>query len=167
MEDTTIAGIILFGLGLFLLILFLLSKIKNVIKSSKLKYVKTTGIVIKSINTSDIEYQNKKNEEFFSKHKHAKNIYEILSRLFPTSTEDDKYKGSVYASVIQYEVNDKKYEIVSDYSSDKKEKKKTKYKIKYNPLNPSEAFIVNDRGKIITIIFIIALLSFGVKLLYF
>lgn len=58
MENNTIVGIILFVLGLFLLILFLLSKLKNVLKANKLKYKKTTGIVIRSINTSDIEYQN-------------------------------------------------------------------------------------------------------------
>lgn len=66
MKNETIAGIILLTLGLLLLILFILSKVKNIIKSKKLKYKETTGIVIKSINTSDIKYQNKKNEDFFS-----------------------------------------------------------------------------------------------------
>lgn len=167
MKNETIAGIILLTLGLLLLILFILSKVKNIIKSKKLKYKETTGIVIKSINTSDIKYQNKKNEDFFDKHKNSKTIYEFLIRLFPTSIENDKSKGSLYASVIQYEVNNKKYEIISDYSSDKKEKKKTKYKIKYNPSNPHESFIVNDRGKIIIFIFIVVLLGFGLKLLCF
>lgn len=166
MQNKTIAGIIAIIFGIFLLVLFILSKVQRVIKIRKLKYKETKGKVIKSINTSTPEYMNKKNEEYFNKHNGARKVYNILENIFPTST-DDKYRGSVYASIIQYEVDNKKYETISEFSSDKKEKKGKVYKVRYNPVNPEESFIVNDRGKVILLILIIILLGIGFKLLFF
>lgn len=162
MENKIIIGIVSLLFGLFLLIFYTMSKLKNIIKAIMLKYEKTTGVVIKSINNSSTEYENKKRKELFNKYKHLEKIYEIM----PDETDNNNYNGSVYSSVIQYEVNGKKYEIISGFSSDKKEKKNRKYLIRYNPADPSEAFIVNDRGKILVIILIMILIGLGLKLLF-
>ena len=168
MEGKILGGIILLIIGVFLTMVIVISKINELIKTKKFKYKLVKGRVIKSVNTSNKEYLNSRNEEFFKTHKHARKIYDVLRIFLPAGNiDEEKYNGTVYASVIQYEVDNKKYEIVSSFSSDRKEKKGKLYKIRYNSINPKEAFIEDDRGKIIWIILIAISIGFGIKLLLF
>lgn len=163
MESKKIIGIIFLIISSVILVMYTIRKLKRTIKAIKLKYKDTVGKVVNNINTSDPEYQKKEKEEIFKKNKHAKNLYEILNNISPPSEEN--IEAPMFASVIQYEVNNKKYEIISDFSSEKREKKNKKYKIKYNPSNPSEAFIANDRGTII-MFFVVLFLAIGLILLF-
>lgn len=167
MENSNRAGIFLLIMALIFLILLIVGIVEKLIRSIKLKYKETTGTVIKSINTSDPKYQRKRNEEYFAKHKSARKIYNFLIQLFPPEKQGESDdRGATYASVIQYTVDDKKYEIVSDFSSDRREKKNKKYKVKYNPENPTEAYVSNDRGKILMLIIIVATTILGLWLLF-
>ncbi len=166
MEGKLVGGIIAFIIGVLFLILYVSSKITILIKLKKLNFNKTIGKVIKSVNTSDIKYKERKNEEFFDKHEGSREIYSFLKGIFPTDYRDD-HSGPTYASVIQYRVNEHDYEITSSFSSDKKEKKGKVYQIGYKPTDPRDAFIMNDRGGIIWIILIIVLLGAGTYLIWF
>lgn len=168
MEGKQIGGLLLLIIGVLTLSIIVVVKISQFIRIRKLKFKSTKGVVINSIKTSDPEYLKKRNEEIFKKYESARTAYNVLSAIFPTvNMEEEKYRGSVYASIIQYKVDNKKYEVISNFSSDKKEKKGKSYRVRYNPTNPSEAFIINDRGKIIWFIIITALIGFGIKLLLF
>ena len=168
MEGKQIGGLLLLIIGVLTLTIILVVKINQFIKVKKLKYRSIKGHVINSIKTSDPEYLKMRNEEIFRKHESARRIYNVLSAIFPTvNMEEEKHRGAVYASIIQYKVDNKKYEVISNFSSDKKEKKGKTYKVRYNPTNPKEAFITNDRGKITWFIIITALIGFGIRLLFF
>lgn len=163
MENEKILGIVLLIFGLLVFVLYIIPKIKMFIRTKKVKFKETTGLVVRSINTLDDEYQNMQKEKYFNKYKSTKNIYESLNRILPDSIENHTSNDSSYASVIEYEVDGEKYEIISSFSSDKKESINKRYKIKYNPNDPCDSFIVNDRGKIV-IVFSILLIGIGLVL---
>ena len=166
MEGNIIGGIVLLIIGVFLLIIIVMSKISEFIKIKKFKYKLVKGVVVKSIDTSNKEYLESRNEEFLKKHKGYRKIYEFLKTISSTTNRQYESNGPVYASIIEYKVSNKKYEIVSSFSTDRKEKKGKTYKIRYNSSNPEDAFIINDRGKIIWFILISVLIGFGIKLLF-
>lgn len=165
MEGNPIGGaIVTIILGALLLISFISSKITVLIKLKKLKFNKTTGKVIRSINTSSLKYKEEQNEKIFQKHEGARGLYEFLRRIFPTDYEDD-HNGPTYASVVQYKVDNREYEVTSSFSSDSKEKKGTIRQVGYNPKDPKDAIIIKDRGNIIAVIAVI-LLGIGIWLLF-
>lgn len=167
MEGKLVGGLLLLIIGSFILTTVTITKISQIIKIKRYKYKLTRGRVIKSINTSSESYLESRNEEFFKNHRGARKTYDVLRNFLPTvNMDEEKHKGSTYASIIEYEVNNEKYEIVSNFSLDKKEKKGKLYKVRYNPLDPEQAFIVNDRGKTIWLILILVLIGLGVKLLF-
>lgn len=72
--------------------------------------------------------------------------------------EDD---SPSYVSVVSYEVDGKKYRIRNTIGTDTKSKKGKRVDVRYNPKNPSEAVIKNDKSFLLLVGLMILFIFFG------
>ena len=160
-----IVGIMLLGIGISMLIYVSSRQIKQLVRSKKNNFVLTIGKVVGYVNTNDEKYIEAKTAEFIDTHKGAQKIFDFIEATMPDIVVHEDPDGPAYVSIVEYEVNGKKYRVENTAGSDKKDKKGKEYKIMYNPNDPSEGYVTKERRHIITLIIIIILIAVGVGFL--
>lgn len=171
MESEIVPYIFFYG-GIVLLIILIISKLVQRIKSYIKGYKTVKGKVIKYVNTNDEKYL--KNEKAKLEKKHPK-FYNIMMSIIKVLESGNKGAIDVserednspsYFAIIEYEANGKKYEIQNTIGSDIKGKLGKKMNIRYNPNNPEEAFVQKDIGFIVLIIIILIFTFIGYVFIY-
>lgn len=161
---------LLFALPFYILIFYIIYK-KNV-KKDKNKSIKIninigniitvflvgtiliSGIIILFLGIKDTYVINKKTKNYIYAVGYFKD-YKIYS------VDKD---GTTYKLIYTYIVNDKKYEITTDYGSGYIPKQNSTRKVKYNPKNPKQAILIGmNRNNLL--IFMESFFTFG-SLLY-
>ncbi len=82
----------------------------------------------------------------------SKTYVEVVASVVDYESRYNSDNERLYASIVEYTVNGKKYESTSSTSSSVKEPLGTKIRLKYNPNNPSEVIWVDDHGNFVLFI---------------